>query len=116
MTGNKSPLERLGRMDFYGCHSKTPGTQSPVRDRFVCRICALSVLLRQKAPSWRRRAESFALVTFLISQSLLAQTPRLEVIQAMLQRPNDPWPRGKGHVVLAVPGDRKSTRLNSSHL
>ncbi len=22
----------------------------------------------------------------------------------MLQRPNDPWPRGKGHVVLAVPG------------
>src|SRR5438105_2935046 len=43
-------------------------------------------------------------VAILISHPLLAQTPRLEVIQAMLQRPNDPWPRGKGHVVLAVPG------------
>ena len=43
-------------------------------------------------------------ISILISQSLLAQTPRLELIQAMLQRPNDPWPRGKDHVVLAVPG------------
>src|SRR5437899_2712310 len=40
----------------------------------------------------------------LILHSVSGQTPRLEVLQAMLQRPNDPWPRGKGHVVLAVPG------------
>jgi len=46
----------------------------------------------------------------LISQSLLAQSPRLEVIQAMLQRPNDPWPRGKGHVVLAVPGCSEASK------
>src|SRR2546426_2422422 len=50
------------------------------------------------------RAGLFALATVLIAQSLFAQSPRLELIQAMLQRPNDPWPRGKGHVVLAVPG------------
>jgi hypothetical protein len=46
----------------------------------------------------------------LISQSLFAQSPRLEFIQAMLQRPNDPWPRGKGHVVLAVPGCSEASK------
>ena len=51
-----------------------------------------------------RYAGLFVLATVLISQPLFAQSPRLDVIQAMLQRPNDPWPRGKGHVVLAVPG------------
>src|SRR6266542_4162361 len=38
------------------------------------------------------------------SSTLFAQTPRLELLQAMLQRPTDPWPRGQGHVLLAVPG------------
>src|SRR6266536_833466 len=67
---------------------------------------------RVRGSGWSRSRRSEAgtpnpiliAVAILISQSLLAQTPRLEVIHAMLQRPNDPWPRGKGHVVLAVPG------------
>jgi len=32
------------------------------------------------------------------------QSPRAEVRNEMLSRPADPWPRGEGHVVLAVPG------------
>jgi len=32
---------------------------------------------------------------------------RLSVINAMKQRPKDPWPRGNGHVVLAIPGSRE---------
>lgn len=31
-------------------------------------------------------------------------TARQDVLAAMQSRPNDPWPRGQGHVVLAVPG------------
>src|ERR1043166_3594698 len=31
-------------------------------------------------------------------------SPRELVLEAMRQRPNDPWPRGQGHVVLAAPG------------
>jgi hypothetical protein len=33
-----------------------------------------------------------------------AESPRLSVVNSMILRPNDPWPRGKGHVVFAVPG------------
>ena len=51
-----------------------------------------------------RGVRLFLAAAVLIWHSLFAQTPRLGVIQAMLQRPNDPWPRGKGHVLLAVPG------------
>jgi hypothetical protein len=29
---------------------------------------------------------------------------RERVLAAMRERPNDPWPRGRGHVVLAIPG------------
>ena len=29
------------------------------------------------------------------------------VKQAINQRPNDPWPRGQGHVVLALPGSQQ---------
>jgi hypothetical protein len=36
-----------------------------------------------------------------------AETPRQSVAKAMILRPNDPWPRGKGHVVLAAPGSRE---------
>src|SRR5438128_1695823 len=57
-----------------------------------------------------RPAGLFVLATVLISRSLFAQSPRLELIQAMLQRPNDPWPRGKGHVVLAVPGCSEASK------
>jgi hypothetical protein len=39
-----------------------------------------------------------------------AESPRLSVIHAMLLRPNDPWPRGKGHVVFGVPGSPDSLK------
>lgn len=31
-------------------------------------------------------------------------TPRQDVLEAQVARPADPWPRGQGHVVLALPG------------
>ncbi|MEI8196920.1 MAG: hypothetical protein WCI73_13550, partial [Phycisphaerae bacterium] len=31
-------------------------------------------------------------------------TPRQIVLEAMKKRPADPWPRGRGHVVLGIPG------------
>jgi hypothetical protein len=34
-------------------------------------------------------------------------TQRQIVLNAMQQRPKDPWPRGTGHVVLALPGSRE---------
>ena len=34
-------------------------------------------------------------------------TPREIVLAAMRQRPADPWPRGLGHVVLAIPGSQQ---------
>ena len=36
-----------------------------------------------------------------------AESPRLSVVNSMILRPDDPWPRGRGHVVLAVPGSRE---------
>src|SRR5205809_5321984 len=110
MTGKKSLVVLLGCVNVFDCRRKTQGTQRQVRDRVGCFLCALCVLLRPMIRSWRGRAELFALATVLISRSLFAQSPRLEVIQAMLQRPNDPWPRGKGHVVLAVPGCSEASK------
>jgi hypothetical protein len=42
----------------------------------------------------------------LLTVPALAQIPtaRQEVLEAERNRPNDPWPRGLGHVVLATPG------------
>ncbi len=40
----------------------------------------------------------------LVSFSTRAQSPRQLVLDAMKERPDDPWPRGRGHVVLATPG------------
>ena len=42
----------------------------------------------------------------LLMTAVLAQipTPRQEVLAEMETRPGDPWPRGIGHVLLAVPG------------
>src|SRR5207237_7850131 len=76
-------------------------------DRFLCVPC---VLLRPILRLRPRRALLFATVAVLFSQTLSAQTPRLEVIHAMLQRPHDPWPRAKGHVVLAVPGCAEASK------
>lgn len=33
-----------------------------------------------------------------------AESPRIEIINQMILRPDDPWPRSRGHVILAVPG------------
>lgn len=33
-----------------------------------------------------------------------AESARVSVVNAMILRPEDPWPRGRGHVVLGVPG------------
>ena len=46
----------------------------------------------------------------LVSSSVQAQSPRLDVIRAMMQRPDDVWPRGKGHVVLALPGSPETAK------
>jgi hypothetical protein len=49
----------------------------------------------------------FALFTLFMCAGLgKAQipTPRQEVLEAQHARPTDPWPRGRGHVVLALPG------------
>ncbi len=36
---------------------------------------------------------------------------RQKVMQAMEDRPRDPWPRGEGHVVLAFPGSREADKF-----
>ena len=33
--------------------------------------------------------------------------PRYQVLDQMQMRPDEPWPRGKGHVILAAPGSRE---------
>ena len=52
----------------------------------------------------------FALVPALSGQ---VPTAREEVLAAMQQRPGDPWPRGLGHVPLALPGTEE--RAKSYH-
>jgi hypothetical protein len=55
----------------------------------------------------------FALFTLLMCAGLaVAQipTPRQEVLEAQHARPADPWPRGRGHVVLAVPGSLEAQK------
>jgi hypothetical protein len=47
---------------------------------------------------------SFVAIERVPSPAAAAETPRLSVVNAMVLRPTDPWPRGKGHVVLALPG------------
>jgi hypothetical protein len=42
-----------------------------------------------------------AVITALAHAS---ESPRVEVVNQMILRPTDPWPRSRGHVVLAVPG------------
>jgi hypothetical protein len=47
------------------------------------------------------------LLTFL-AIGAAAESPRIEVVKQMILRPNDPWPRSRGHVVLAVPGSTEA--------
>ena len=45
-------------------------------------------------------------LTWLLCVGAIAQvpTPRQDVLEAQNTRPTDPWPRGLGHVILALPG------------
>ena len=55
----------------------------------------------------------FSLVTLMMCAGLaMAQipTPRQEVLAAKRARPADPWPRGRGHVVLASPGSLEAQK------
>ena len=101
MTREKSFFGLLGRAFFLHSRKRTQRSLWALSGRFLCALC---VLLRPILRFRLRRPRLFAAAAVVLSQSLCAQTPRLEVIHAMLQRPHDPWPRGKGHVVLAVPG------------
>src|SRR5437773_6329437 len=98
MRRKKSLLKMLSRSRYFGWTYFQVG-----RDVL---IAPLGRLRTARPTSWWRtgRVVLSALAVALGSHSLLAQSPRLEVIHAMLQRPNDPWPRGQGHVLLAVPG------------
>jgi len=46
----------------------------------------------------------FALLLFVVPVLAQIPTARQEVLDAQRSRPQDPWPRAKGHVVLALPG------------
>jgi len=107
MTREKSFFGLLGRAFFLHSRKRTQRSLWALSGRFLCALC---VLLRPILRFRLRRPRLFAAAAVVLSQSLLAQTPRLEVIHAMLQRPHDPWPRGKGHVVLAVPGCAEASK------
>src|SRR5207237_815796 len=110
MTREKSFFGLLGRAFFLHSRKRTQRTQRFLRALSGRFLCALCVLLRPMLRFRLRRPGLFAAAAVVLSQSLSAQSPRLEVIHAMLQRPNDPWPGGKGHVVLAVPGCAEASK------
>src|ERR1043166_8151301 len=111
MTGKKFPRERFrGVRLLLDSRKRTQGTQRCVGHRGGHLFCVLCNLVRPMIRSRHDRVGFFALAALSISHSLLAQSPRLDVIHAMLERPNDPWPRGKGHVVLAVPGCSEASK------
>jgi len=58
------------------------------------------------------RVTRFASMLFTCAALAMAQipTPRQEVLEAQRARPADPWPRGLGHVVLAVPGSLEAQK------
>ena len=50
-------------------------------------------------------ARAFALADELLLQNERPpHRPRDQVLDAMAQRPNDPWPRGEGHMPIGLPG------------
>jgi hypothetical protein len=57
-----------------------------------------------------RYAFRLALPLLLACTPLLhtAESPRVEVVNQMILRPDDPWPRSRGHVILSVPGSTES--------
>jgi len=49
-------------------------------------------------------------VTMKEEPSITYSSERGIVLRAMQQRPDDPWPRGVGHVILAIPGSREKDK------
>lgn len=49
-------------------------------------------------------------LSILPTTQAAGEVPRVSVVNAMIQRPEAPWPRGKGHVVLAIPGSREEAK------
>src|SRR2546422_5327588 len=90
MTREKSFFGLLGRAFFLHSRKRTQRTQRSLRALSGRFLCALCVLLRPILRFRLRRPRLFAAAAVVLSQSLCAQTPRLEVIHAMLQRPHDP--------------------------
>jgi hypothetical protein len=45
---------------------------------------------------------------FVFSVAALAAAPRADLKRQMEIRPEDPWPRGAGHVILSIPGSREA--------
>jgi hypothetical protein len=118
MTLQQSVLKFLCQKPSAGSQNLPVTPNSPLsssqHDEFLIPPCPLpnsvSRLSVTRATSAATGFRLLALGTVLISQLLIAQSPRLESIQAMLLRPDDPWPRGKGHVVLAVPGCSEASK------
>ena len=104
MTSRKPPLQLIGCAYLLDGLKRARGKHGLVRLRAECFLCAFCMIWRPIGLFRLCRPGLCALGVALFSLPLLAQSPRLEVIKGMLQRPNDPWPRGKGHAVLAVPG------------
>ncbi len=55
-------------------------------------------------------ARIVGLTLVLVWQATAQPSAREAVLTAMRDRPNDPWPRGRGHVVLALPGSREEDK------
>ena len=53
------------------------------------------------------KRSAFAVLLCVIPVAAQISTPREQMLAAMRERPNDPWPRGVGHVPLAVPGSEE---------
>ncbi|MBS0171648.1 MAG: hypothetical protein JSR62_14965 [Nitrospira sp.] len=68
--------------------------------RIPAMVIALALIPIAGANNWQKFSEAIA----------LAASPRHEVKMHMLSRPQDPWPRSVGHVVLAQPGSLETEK------
>ena len=86
MTDSKSNLVGLAS----SAHSTTLPREKP-----LCRLLLLAALAQL----------AYCADTLRAAQP--SPTQREIVLRSMAQRPGDPWPRGQGHVVLAIPGSQQ---------
>jgi len=61
---------------------------------------------------WRSQICCLSLALFCVGGGRLRAQPaqRDIVLEAMKERPDDPWPRGQGHVILGVPGSSEEDK------